>query len=175
MKQTKIAIIFTLYTIFGYSQDETVKVIDVLLNEFDISYSELYVQSEKEKTYFSKHSFKEQTVMSIPEEILNEIERYSNDNFENEWAKDLLINTFKKHQFKVKAYLTKDEVTKLFNDTGKQYVIVISQPLFDEEQEHCVISITHRMYHGRASGASYFLKKIYGKWVLLEVFDLWIT
>lgn len=176
MKRYYLILVFVSYAFQGYSQDDKFKIFDVIISRGNSHTTELYIQCEKENTYFSKSEFKKQTGSNVPEEILDQIE--SNLNSRNplsEWPKELGFSIFKKYGLKNKNCLTKDEIKKLFDETGRQSIIAISDPVFDEKKEHCVVSVTYIMYHGSASGMSLFLMKVYGKWVVLDKFDHWVS
>jgi len=178
MKKIKTILIIFLLPILTYSQcDYETEIFQSVINfEIEKGATELYFQCEKDKTFFTLTDFRKESVMKVPDSIMNEIMNSANNSFNSIWDPAILgtIN-YSKSQHLEKC-LTKDEIIALFNSTKKrQTVLSISQPIFDLKHENCIVSITYWYYTGSASGHSYFIKKIYGKWVIIETFGMWIT
>ena len=72
--------------------------------------------------------------------------------------------------------MTKKDVEEIFNKTKtRQNILSISDPIFDDNYENCVVSVTYSKFPGSAYGPKYFLKRVYGVWVVIVEYELWIT
>jgi hypothetical protein len=72
--------------------------------------------------------------------------------------------------------LTEKEVEQIFKKTKKwQKIISISEPIFDNNYENCVVSINYWNFTESASGSKYFLKKIYGLWTVIAEYEFLMT
>ena len=77
---------------------------------------------------------------------------------------------------KSKKCLTKKDTEQIFKETNKrQNIISISEPIFDNNYENCVIYISYRKFTGSAYGHTCFLKKVYGVWVVIDEYEQWMT
>ncbi|WP_278036227.1 hypothetical protein [Flavobacterium nitratireducens] len=137
----------------------------------------MYVQCEKYKTYFDPARFKEETGLEVPENILKEIEtnvvKSSNGIWNSELIKEL---NYGSSTIKSEKCLTKKEAEEIFIKTKKrQKVISISEPIFDNNYENCIVSVIYSTFTHSASGYSYFLKKVYGSWTVIAVYEIWMT
>ncbi len=150
------------------------KIID---HEIGQGTSNIYLRCEKIKTFFDQNSFKEQTELKVPENILEEIEKNALQSIDGNWNLELIKELKYGSDFiKSEKCLNLKDAEKLFNKSGKrQSVILLSQPIFDSKFEHCVISISYLRFTGSAHGHTYFLKKVYGIWTVIVEYDQWIT
>ena len=65
---------------------------------------------------------------------------------------------------------------KLFkNEKELSHIFEISKPIFDNKSEHSIVEFitSSSLSPESISGSSFFLKKVYGKWVIVEEFDYW--
>ena len=148
----------------------------VIYSETEKGSTNLYIQCEEFKTFFNKAEFKEGSSLQVPDSILNELENSSKKSFDTIWDLKVLRTNEYHNLHHLEKCLTKNEVIDLFNSTkNRQSVLSISQPIFDSTFEHCVVSITYSTFIGSANGRSYFLKKIYGKWIVIETFGIWLS
>jgi len=148
----------------------------VVYYETEKGTTELYFRCEKNKTFININDFKEESILQIPDSILTELEISLGKSFKSNWDKEVLedIALGKLHHFE--KCLTNDEVIELYNSFKKvQNILSISQPIFDSNKEHCLVNIGYSKFIGMASGHSYLLKKIYGKWIIIETFGHWMT
>lgn len=137
-----------------------------------------YISCDKILIPFSKENFLKQTgLKNISENVLNEIENYSkNKNEEKKWSNDFIPKLGLVNQIKSVKCLTKKNKEKLFNQVNnRQAIFSVYKPVFDNKKEHCVVHFTYMAYPGSVFGNSYFLKKIYGKWVIVEEYDHWLS
>jgi hypothetical protein len=136
----------------------------------------LYIQCEATKTFFDKIEFKKESILQVPDSILNELEISSQKGFDTIWSSEIFpIDGYKDIDHFEKC-ISRDETLKLFKASGKQQsILCISQPIFDSTVEHCVVSISYWKFIGQAHGCSYLLKNVYGNWIVLETFRIWLT
>ena len=177
IKTILLIIIFPLWT---YSQPEYESEIfrSILNFETEKGATRLYIQCNKAKTFFTIKDFKDRSGLQVPDSILTELENSSSNSINAFWDSDLseAINLGLEITHHLDKCLTKDEVIELFDSTQtRQTVIGISQPIFDSKHENCVVSINYWNFIGSAWGHSYFLRKVYGKWVVIETFGFWMT
>ena len=139
--------------------------------------SNIYLRCEKMKTFFDQNSFKEQTGLKVPENILEEIEKNALESNAGIWNPELIKELNYGSDFvKNEKCLTLKDADKLFNKSEERLsVILLSQPIFDSKFEHCVISISYLRFTGSAYGHTYFLKKVYGIWTVIVEYEPWMT
>jgi hypothetical protein len=137
----------------------------------------IYVQCEKHKTFFDLKEFKEETALEVPEKILNEIEVNVVKSNDGIWNSELIKElNYSSDLIKNKKCLTKKETEEIFIKTKKrQEIISISEPIFDNNYENCIVSVIYSTFTHSASGHSYFLKKVYGSWTVIAVYGFWMT
>ena len=169
----------TLITTFCYSQNAEENEIFKKINDHEISNGGIFIRCEKSKTYFDSIDFKEQTGLKVPDNILDELTEASNLNNDGNWNPELIKNLNEKYtsDFIIKdKCLTLKDAERLFKKTGKrQSVVSISQPIFDLKFEHCIILVSYLKFTGSAYGHKYFLKKVYGIWTIIIVYETWMT
>lgn len=137
----------------------------------------IYVQCEKYKTFFDLKEFKEEACLEVPEKILNEIEANVAKSNDGIWNSELINElNYSSDLIKSKKCLTKKEAEEIFIKTKKrQKIISISEPIFDNNYENCIVSVIYSTFTHSASGHSYFLKKVYGSWTVITVYGIWMT
>lgn len=137
----------------------------------------MYVQCEKPKTFFDAKDFKVQTGLNVPENILNEIELNESQSKIGSWNSELINELNYGEDFiKSKKCLTKNDAEQLFKKTNKrQNIISISEPIFDNNFENCVVSVSYLKFTGSAYGKKYFLKKVYGMWTVIVEYEIWMS
>lgn len=113
--------------------------------------AEIFIQCEKSKTFFNAKAFKKQNGVEVTETVLYEMQKASEKSVEGKW-----------------------ELNNLILNSEKTY-LSISDPIFDSNQKHSVISVTYWKYVGSAYGQTFFLKKVYGKWTIIFTYDYWLT
>ena len=172
-------ILLIIISTLSYSQNNSEFDIFKKIIEYEIGQgnSHIYLRCEKIKTFFDQNSFKEQTRIKVPENILEEIEKNALESIDGIWNSELINNLNYGSDFiKNEKCLTLKDAEKLFNKSGKrQSVILLSQPIFDSKFEHCVISISYLRFTGSAYGHTYFLKKVYGIWTVIVEYEPWMT
>jgi len=138
-----------------------------------------YIECEKQVTFFKKGDFIEDTVLkNVPENVLFELEENSDKIFKKETWSDIFFEEINVGSIFLiyKHCLKKNDLDLLFKkNKGRQTIIGISKPIFDNDKKHCIVSLTVTGYPGSIRGNSYFLKKIYGKWVIIEEFGFWMS
>nr|WP_314895613.1 hypothetical protein [uncultured Flavobacterium sp.] len=178
MKRT-LKIILILLSTLSYSQNNSESDVFKKIIEHEIGKGTLgiYVLCEKSKTIFDLKEFKEETGLEVPENILKEIEINESKSSNGIWNSELINELNCGSGFiKSKKCLTKKEAEQIFEKTKKtQNIVSISEPVFDNNRENCVISIFYWKFTGTAFGNKYFLKKVYGAWTVIAVYEYWMT
>ena len=176
MKKT-INILLLLISSFIYSQNNSESEIFRKIIDHEIGNCGLYIQCDKMKTFFELEDFIDQTGLDVPFIILKEIERNAQKSNAGNWNSELLYNlNYGTELIKSKKCLSKNDVEKLFETTGKrQSIISISEPIFDDNYENCIVSVTFSKFKGSAYGHSFFLKKVYGIWTIIVEYETWMT
>jgi hypothetical protein len=173
MKNRKLILILTLLSSSCYPQlDAKTEIFNEIITH-EISEGGFYIQCDKPKTYFDSTDIE----LEVPKNILNDLTEASNKSKDGIWDSELIKNLNYSSDFiKAKVCLTKQDVEELFKRTGKrQSVLSISDPIFDSKYEHCVVSVAYWNFTGSGYGHTYFLKKVYGVWVIISTYDLWMT
>ncbi|SDB51211.1 hypothetical protein SAMN03097699_1820 [Flavobacteriaceae bacterium MAR_2010_188] len=178
MKRT-LNILLILISTLSYSQNSSEfdvfkKIIDHEIGKGTLG---IYIQCEKPKTFFDYKDFKEQTGLEVPENILKEIEINGTKRSNGIWKSEILSGlSYGSDSIKSKKCLTTNNAERLFKKTKlRQTILIISEPIFDNNYENCVVSVTHRKFIGSAYGHSYFLKKVYGLWTVIVIYGIWMT
>ena len=138
----------------------------------------IFIRCEKSKTYFENNDFNEQTGLKVPEKILKEIKTNGIKSSDGIWNSKLIkeLNYGTGLIIKTEKCLTKKDVEQIFKKTGKrQNIISISEPIFDNNYENCIISVSYSKFTGSAYGHQYFLKKVYGVWTVIVEYEQWMT
>ena len=172
-------IILILISTLSYSQINSEFEVFKKIIDFEIGKgtSGIYTQCKKPKTSFDQKDFREQTGLEVPENILNEIEKNGTKSSDGTWNSELISELSYGSDFiKSKKCLTKKDAELIFKKTKKRQTIVsISEPIFDNNYENCVVSVTYWKFTGSAYGHRYFLKKVYGMWTVIVEYGIWMT
>ena len=174
-----IKIFLILISTLSYSQnnleyDIFKKIIDDQIGKGTLG---IYVQCEKYKTYFDQTIFKEETGLEVPENILKEIEANVAKSSNGIWNSELINKlNYGSGFINSKKCLTKKDAEDIFIKSKKrQNIISISDPVFDNNYENCVVNVSYLKFTHSSSGSTYFLKKVYGIWVVIAVYEIWMT
>lgn len=178
MKKPAFMILFLISMLSNAQNELKFEVLESII-KYEIKNSDnvLYLKCIKPKTYFDYRDFTKQISFDIQIEILQEVEKnasLSKDDFwKSKWMTALRTNY---NSIKNRNCLTKKDVSKLFEKTGKRNsVLTISDPVFSNNKEYCIVSISYQMYPGSAYGNSFFLQKIQGVWTILASYDNWLS
>lgn len=178
MKRT-LNILLIIISTLSYSQNSSESEVFRKIINHEISKGTLaiYIQCDKPKTFFHQKNFKEQTGLEVPENILKEIEINGTKSSDGIWHSKLIKElNYGPDYIKTKECLTKKDAEQLFIKTKKrQNIVTISEPLFDNNYENCVVSVSYYKFTGSAYGQEYFLKKVYGVWTVIVEYGMWIT
>jgi len=159
-----------------YSQENSEIDVFVTVLEHEIQKGKVLLSCQKEMNSFSKADFLEQSILSVPEVILNEIQVSSKMESGGVWEIDLKKLTSISYGLTSENCLSKDEIDKQLDTKKKrQRVLIIDRPNFDDKKENCIVSIAYQKFHKSIYGQSYFLKRVYGKWVIIETFNSWMS
>ena len=141
----------------------------ILKYEIENSDNVLYLECIKPKTYFNYQDFTKQISFDIQIEVLEELEKNASRSEDRFWKS-------KSMRALNKNCLSKKDISKLFEKTRKRhYVLSISDPIFSDNNEYCIVSISYLIFPGSAFGNSYFLQKIKGVWSIKATYDSWLT
>ncbi|AWH74782.1 hypothetical protein DCS32_11620 [Dokdonia sp. Dokd-P16] len=178
MKRT-LNILLILIATVGYSQNNSESEVFRKIIDYEIVKGGrgMNIQCEKPKTSFDAKDFKVATGLNIPENVLKEIELNESKSRVGIWNSELINELiYNKDFIKNKECLTKKDAEKLFKKTKKrQNIISISEPIFDNKYENCVVSVRYWKFTGSAYGKKYFLKKVYGIWTVIVEYEIWMT
>jgi hypothetical protein len=139
--------------------------------------TQLYFSCSRPKTFFRLSEFKERASINVPDSVLKELEHAAGFSIPSNWTPGVLDSlNLPKDRIASPRCLTDTDVEELFARTKQnQNVLKISQPVYDLCKENCIVSLTWWHFTGSASGITYFLKKVYGKWTIIDEFDFWMT
>ena len=171
-----LLVIFTQYhSVLGQQIVEENNIFNsIILHQIKSGSSQLYLDCKKAETYFDLESFLEETTLvSIPRKILDEILFNSKNDIKNkDWDCDLLKKLKLNKDFLVqKKCLKEKEIKRVLKIKSKNIILRVHKPIFDKNNNHCVIDLTILTSEGVFKASSFFLKKIYGKWIILEEFN----
>jgi hypothetical protein len=173
-------ILLILISALSYSQNSSESDIFKKIIDHEIGKGTLgiYIQCEKAKTFFENNDFNEQTGLEVPENILKEIEINGTESNNGIWNSKLISELNFRTDFiiKNKECLTKKGAEQIFKKTKRrQNIIAISEPIFDNNYENCIVSVSYSKFTGSAYGHKYFLKKVYGVWTVIVEYEQWMT
>jgi hypothetical protein len=186
--KAKILIAFFLMTCLTLrAQTDEWLINQVLFEFFSPTLDTVSLILEKEKTYFDYDSltFYDETGFQIPEKTLSELKMASNNLSETEsWNEDefnikkfFLVDNdtvYAKRPY-IKCY-SYEQVDNYFNKYKKRkHFYLISKPIFDSKRENAIVSVTRHAWIGEFHQDTYLLKKIYGKWIVVATFGMWLT
>ncbi len=178
MKRTLNTLLILIATL-SYSQNNSESNVFRKIIDYEIRKGgrAMYVQCEKQKTSFNAKDFKVETRLNIPENVLKEIELNESKSRIGIWNSELINELNYNEDFiRNKECLTKKDTEQLFKKTKKrQRIISISEPIFDNNYENCVISVSYLKFTGSSYGKKYFLKKVYGIWTVIVEYAIWMT
>ena len=166
-----------LISTLSYSQNKSEIEVFRKVVDHEITNGEIYIQCDKQKTFFDSTDYKSQTELEVPANILQELEKNAERSNDGMWEPELFAEfNYGADLLKSKNCLSKEEVEQLFEKSGKrESVISISEPIFDKNYENCVVSVTFWKFKGSAYRHSYFLKKVFGIWTIISVYKTWMT
>ena len=172
MKRT-LKIFLILISTLGYSQNNSESDIfrKIIEQEIEKGSIDIYIQCEKSKTTFDQKVFKEETILNVPNNILKEIEINGAKSKNEIWNSEITELHNISHHINENC-LTKKDAEGIFKNTKKtQNLIAISKPIFDNNYENCIVSITYWKFAPNLYGNKYFLKKVYGVWTIITKYD----
>lgn len=126
-------------------------------------YSDLiYLEQKTIDTYFDKKDLVNQTISGkyLSKKDLKELK---NSRFKVDILNSDLISKLSNHIIKLRQY---NEVQQCSG-----VALSVSNPLFNLNNDHCVITVVESYQHGSFISNDYFLVKIYNQWIVLEVFN----
>ncbi len=180
MKRTLNILLIFISTI-SYAQNIEEKEAEIFekIVTHEFQYGGIYIGCNKSKTYFDSDELTKQSGLEVPENILEELTKSSELSEKGTWNPELIKRNRKKYSteyIKKGKCLSLKDSERLFERTKKRQTIVsISQPIFDSEFKNCIVSVSYLKYKGSAHGNKYFLKKVYGKWIIIDTYDIWLT
>lgn len=197
MKKIILTSIIALLTHFSYAQEDVGVVqskkmhlshesnIDfqifktIIFDRLVKEHSGFFIECDKHVIPFEKNDFLEQTgLIDIPKNVLFELKENSKNTIKNEkWPNSLLEElNLGGGSLILRKCLNSEDIVSLFEKEKKRQTIFgISKPIFDDKKQHCVIYVSILAFPGSVSGSSFFLKKVYGKWVIVQEYDFWMS
>ena len=169
------------------TNEDTKEIIQLIFSDnFELfSKNKYFIRCIQPKTYFNK--FNEKLDLKISENVLIELENKSNNQKKvNYWDKSYFKNVLDSKTYVGKVQLecvnvSNEDIVKSRKDydyyikdlsyqKGEEFpvIISISNPLFDKQKKHCIISVVSALYTYSFTVTDYFLVKIYGKWVIFQ-------
>lgn len=147
----------------------------------------LLINSTIYKTYFDYDSakFEYETGLKVPMKIISDLKNnMGSDNYTFSWNEKELnivdtIFTGKDTVLAKKPFvkcLSQNEEKALFEKTKtRQNIYSISKILFDDSKENGVFDFLYTPWPGDVSGYKIFIKKVFGKWVIIARFSYSMT
>lgn len=177
----KIVIVFFLLLITktSYSQinsEENEVFKTIIHNHIQNGYTQIILSCDKSTTtgFNIERFIKETGLKNTPKTILKEININTKENKVNKkWNQDN-INTLKiGHDFlKYNYCINKNKIKDCLKNREKAFKI--TKPIFDNKKQHCIVSL---IIFSKDSSyfSSFFLKKVYGEWIVIETFDTFLS
>lgn len=177
MKNILLVALMMLFITNCFSQIEFEREIFYKIIKENTTNAVFYIGCEKLKTSFDSVHFNEKTGLEVPLNVLEELVVSSNKSRGGNWDSEFPIKLgLMRGLLNSEHCQTKKDIEVIFEKTKKrQSVFLLSEPIFDESFEHCIISFSCIRFKGSTYGNSYFLKKVYGSWTIIAVFDSWIS
>lgn len=185
-KQIIILILLLTFNNLNAQNDEQI-INEILFDLFSLQQDTILIKNLKTKTYFEYDSvsFENTTGLTVPSKIISEWNNNEeSQDYSTEWDEQKLnkIDTLflendtvigKKPVFKC---LSKDEIDQLFEKTKKREKIYsISKILFDNSKENAIFHFIIIPWPGDFYFESILIKKVFGKWKIIERFDFTMT
>jgi hypothetical protein len=172
-----IFLIFISTLSFSQGNPETDIFRKIINHEIEKGITGIFIQCEKSKTFFDLKDFKEKIGLEVPENTLKEIEQNGVKSTDGTWNSELINSlNYGSDLIKSKKCLTKNDAELIFKKTKiRQNIISVSEPIFDDNYENCVVSVTYWKFNGSAFGHKCFLKNVYGVWTVIVEYEQWMT
>jgi len=150
----------------------------------------IYIAEIKGKTFFIHNSYENIGGFDIPANIISEWkDNIANQVIQSKWDERRLnkIDTtfvgretfIRKKPFFLKC-LSESEIKKIV-DNQESYYFTNQEPfysigniIFDKSKENAIFRVDVSSSPGSSLGYTVFIKKIFGKWVIITSFDYWI-
>jgi len=150
----------------------------------------IYIAEIKGKTFFIHNSYENIGGFDIPANIISEWkENIANQVVQSKWDEKRLnkIDTtfvgkdtfIRKNSFFLKC-LSESEIKKIVDNqqshffTNEEPLYSIGNIIFDKSKENAIFRVDVSSSPGSSLGYTVFIKKVFGKWVILASFDYWI-
>ena len=185
-KPTIILIILLTFNNLNAQTDAQI-INEILFDLFGLQQDTFLIENVKTKTYFEYDSvsFEKMTGLAIPSRIISDWKiNEENQDFIAEWnEKDLNIidslfleNDTVIRKMPVFICLSKVEIEQLFEQTKKrQKIYSVSNILFDNSHENAVFHFIIIPWPGDFYAETILIKKVFGKWKIIERFDFSMT
>tara|TARA_R110002167_G_scaffold200_2_gene1139 strand:- start:80 stop:643 length:564 start_codon:yes stop_codon:yes gene_type:complete len=185
-KQINIFILLLTFSNLNAQTDEQI-INKILFDLFGFQQDTILIKNIKTKTYFEYDSvsFENMTGLTVPSKIISEWKNNEEaQDYSAEWNEQELnkIDTLylendtvivKKPVFKC---LSKDKIDQLFEMTKKREKIYsISKILLDNSKENAIFHFIIIPWPGDFYSETVLIKKVFGKWKIIERFDFTMT
>jgi len=174
----KIVLFLALVPSLSFSQNQSevevfTKIIEYAVDKCD---NRLYLECTKVRISFMSTIFNERSPLKVPQHVLEELEKNAKNSQNSVWNLKSLDQTFESGYFIDKNCLTKEDLQDLTENSKKQYTILsISNLVFDDPKENCIVSVRFIKSATNQFGYTFFLKKVYGVWTIIDKYDYWMT
>jgi len=161
------------------SQEEIVILKTVLDSRFFCFSLEdtILLNCQQSKSYFLVEDFlhgeQPTTLKGIPTHVLQELEEATKHVSPSVWDKIVIKNTLPKTNIKCVSDKKVEKWKK--SDKWHSTLYTVSKPIFDKSHTHCIVEVISSRHKTQFSFISYFLVKVYGKWVVIEMFSFGIS
>jgi hypothetical protein len=186
--RTSIIIFFLLGSaMMSHAQTDEKLIKEIFYPLFDPQTDTLILQSQIDKTYFDDDSttILKETGLKVPRRIISEWKKnIVSDNFISEWDEHVLNKPDTIYDEKdtiidskpVFVCMSKRNINLLFEKTKKrQPVYAISKILYDDSGENAIFDLTCIPWPGDFSSQTIFIKKIFGKWIIVSRFHFLLS
>ncbi len=185
-KKIIILILMLAFNNLNAQTDERI-INEIFFDLFGLQQDTILIKNLKTKTYFEYDSvsFEKNTGLNVPSKIISDWKsNEENQDFSAEWNEQSLnkIDTLllenntvisKKPVFKC---LSKTDIDRLFEKTKqRQKIYSVSKLLFDNLHENAIFHFTTIPWPGDFYTETILIKKVFGKWKIIERFDFSIT
>ena len=176
MRKIVLFLVLVPSLILSQSESEVDVLTKIIEFTLDKEQSQLYLECTKARISFKATIFNDRSSLKVPQHVLEDLEKNVKNSKINDWDLKSLDETFESDYFINKNCLTKEDLQGLTENTKNQYTVLsISNLVFDDLEENCIVSFRFIKSATHQFGYTFFLKKVYGRWTILDKYDYWMT
>ncbi len=185
-KQIITLILLLTFNNLNAQMDEQI-IHEILFELIGLQQDTILIENLKTKTHFEYDSvsFEKMTVLAVPAQTISEWKNNEENEYFNAVWNELNLNKLDtllvendtvNSKRPVFECLTKVEIDLLFEQTKKrQKIYSISKILFDDSKENAIFHFKIIPWPGDFSSETILIKKVFGKWKIIERFDFTMT